>query len=439
MKTFSRHRVPVGIAAVLATMVAGSAHAGDVMAAWGRNGATTPFSAVWDYATETWGGATAMSDVGAEPYWVMMKSCPTRDEKIAVTQCQAKDINIQVYDGCAWGAATEVCEDVEYDLSRNVDVAYEQVSGDALVVYWDKAAADMGYVTWDGTTLSGETNFGEPGDKRTRWVTLYPNPTSNEIIAVTRNDDAKTHAITWDGSAWEAGWTELGSTSKKKEYEGYALAYESLSGDALVVYDEDATTPRYQTWNGASWSGESDCPDIVKKAYYIRMAADPSSDEIICATLDEDHDINVFVWNGSGWGATLEIEDASDPREERSFDVAYEYGGNEALIVYYEKDQTELRYRTWNGSAWSAEQIGTDLVEKKKHFIQVQRSCCRLDEIFIAATDEGKDIELLRWDGSTMSGTTAIETDWGGDKATEMLMLAVPERPAIVTWQEVSP
>jgi hypothetical protein len=407
------------------------------MIAFSQSGSNLPQFSLWDGSS--WGSPADTSSVGANPYWVVLRNCPTRDETACATLDADEDVNVMFYDGSAWTGATEVCTNTGQTTNRNFDMAYESRLGKLLLVYFNNAPGQkkIKYVTYDGTALSSESDLLMPGGGGgVSYMTLHPRPYGNEIMLLAAASPQKLAAAAWNGFAW-GSWNTFNDTIETLAEESYALAYESNSGEGLVTYSmKDVTSPKYRTWNGTAWSVESSMPDLGDVAYWIRLVPDPSSDEILFAALDEGSDITVLVWNGSAWGSILEVEANAQYYDRRQFDLAYENGGNEALLVYHESGQSSLRYRTWDGSSWSTEQIGPD-IGQDAHTIQL-RTGTLAGEILIAVSDAGNDLELLRWDGSSLSASTQISTNHGGAADVEPFMLVIPADAPLrsINWRE---
>ncbi len=400
--------------------------------------ATRVHVSTWDGSF--WSAPSALSNVDKEPTFVVLRNCPKRNEMALGTIDGDRDVNLFLHDGTSWSSAVELCIDTDDPQDqRPFDLHYEQDSGDLLIVHWDKVSEKVAYRTYDGTTLSGQSVLALPSNKRMRWLALYPRRRSDEIMLVALNDDKELYTSLWNGTSW-GSVVMVEANTGYKEHECFDLAYEGRSGDILLVYAENGMVePRYRTWTGSGWSAQGLLPSVEKKQRWLRLAADRASDEVLFACLDDDKDINVNVWDGSAWGTNLEIEDDIDKNDRRPFDLAYEKGGGEGLIVYGQKDQFALRYRTWDGSAWSLEQIGADIGNKTR--VIALTTGVEADEIFILASDESDTLDFVRWDGSSMSLASELEGTFSKADKTEPFMLATPtsERWRIIRWVEVDP
>jgi len=399
------------------------------MIVFSRSSSNTLYSSTW--SGSAWGSVSSVASVGANAHYVVLRNCPTRNETACLAQDTNYDVNVLFHNGSSWSSPVEISSDVREPEDRNCDLAYEQSSGDCLIVYYDGSEGNFGYRTYNGTSLSSETDLTLSGLNESEMIMLYPKPESNQImmvvIAITSAGDPAIYARLWNGSSW-GSWSTIETSGVSNDDECAAFAWETDSGDGLIVYGESgSSSPRYRTFNGTSWSSESSLPSTGATPYWIRLVADPASDEILFGGLDSSLDLNVNAWNGSSWGTNSEVETNMMSYSRREFDIAYEGGGGRAVMCYVEKDTNRLRYRTRNTSNWSNEQTGVDLGDTPQ-IVQLQTGF-NAGEVFIAATDAGNDIELIRWNGSSMSSKTRIEDNSGGAAHTENFMISVPTAP----------
>lgn len=414
---------------------------GTTLAAFSRNGSDQPRYSIWNGSA--WGVNTAMPDIGAEANHVVLRSCPTRAEVMFVAQDASQDVNVLFFDGSSWGSVAQVCSDTGETDNRAYDAAYEQTSGDGLIVYWKDSSDQVGYRTWNGTSVSSENLLSLSGATDANQLALYARPGTDDIILLVQNTsggDYRLSASVWNGTTW-GSWSHLNTDIESDDTECFSLAFESLSTHALVVYVESGDfSPHYRTWNGTSWSSQSSMPSIGEKGKWLRLAADPTSDTILFGALDDDEDLNVNQWNGSSWGSNSQLEDEVGTKDRRAFDIAFENGGASALIVYAQENSDRPRYRIWNGSAWGSEQNGPDLNDHVKCIFATTGAAA--GQVFIAAKDNGNDIHLMQWNGSSIPGETRIETTYGGpDKAEQVMIGAAPGTsiPRLVNWYYVEP
>lgn len=385
-----------------------------------RSGSNQPRTSTW--SGSSWSSSAAITSVGQQANWVVMKTCPTRNETVCVTLDQDDDVNVQFHNGSSWGSVTEVCTNTTQNVYRCIDVAYEQSSGDMLLVYWRSASSRIGYRTYSGSSVSSESTL-TPSDSATvNWMALVAKPGSDEITLLCLNTSNRLYAYTWNGSSFGSS-TTLTTSAQTNTAECFAGAYETRSGDLLVVYSESGTTsPRYRTYTG-TWSSQLTAPNVGAGTYWVRLAADPLSDRILFGSLDSDADVNVNEWSGTAWGTNAEVEVSSSYTDRRCFDVAYDPAGCNAVAVYTD-GTTTMRYRTWNGAFWSPEYAGPNFSAAINILQAVPGS--RAGEIIVVGSNSTPNVRVCQWDGEYMSSLTTLESSSGGLATSENFMFTSP-------------
>ncbi|MCK4871381.1 MAG: hypothetical protein KAS72_01535 [Phycisphaerales bacterium] len=411
---------------------------------------TTPGYSLWDGSS--WSPAQDMPALPNTTQHIRLAKCPTRAEIAGLFQIHNYQAYFLWFDGTSWSSPTEVSSDISdggeagsQKRMRLCDVAYERMSGDGLIVY--NECGSLKYQTFVGSALSGETTFLSTSDIAS--VELFSDPQSDRIFLLCVNDKDDLKVNIWSGTAW-GGFTTLGTVDHSLYNSGndkrpYCLMFEARSGDALVVYCDSTSRTKFQTYDGG-WSGENIVGDIGGKGAWVRLARNPTNDTIVLAVADQSKDINVNIWNGSTWatdasGGMTEIETNLKDINYRPFDVAIEPGTNRALIVWGEKDQDALRYRTWSGSSWSSESLGTTVGNQA---YQVRLSPGQsAGEMFILTRDGDEDTNAIIWDGSSMSIATELATDSHGSGEYHNIALATPhvalQMAHITLWTESEP
>src|SRR3990172_1989769 len=132
----------------------------DGMLAYGFGTNQTPTYRIWSGATQTWSTNYSTNSVGGTIEWVWLAAAPTRDEFILVTADDQDDINVQInasHGGTnCWGNGTSCNVVLEVNATsittdtRKAHVAYENLSGDAMVVYSDGTPVPKMRI-WNGT------------------------------------------------------------------------------------------------------------------------------------------------------------------------------------------------------------------------------------------------------------------------------------------------
>ncbi len=340
----------------------------------------------------------------------MLRAAPTRNEIILVTQDSDHDIKAQVWNGTAWANSVILSAGgAKGDQYRSFSIAYEQTNGRALVVYRKSSALTTPYYRiWNGISWSAEAaapDFGAGGD--IAWLHLTAKTGSNEIMLAGLKDNNDLFAVVWDGSAW--GSVTTIETEALCDYQCFDVAYERNSGEALIAYRESSgTTPRYRTYSGGSWSGEASANDVGGAPQWLRLSTNPvaTSNSIVMAVLDDQRDLNVQVWNGASWGATVELDADLETSSKRAFDVAFQSNGT-AIIVYGEASDSLPTYRVL-GSSWTAASKAVN-VGGSPVWIVLAANTVANDLIMLASEDDNNDLSVQRWTGSAWGDYAEVE------------------------------
>ncbi len=401
---------------------------------YATSGSNQPRYRFWNGTA--WGGQQSANSIGAQPVWVVVRSCPTRFEYALATVDNQSDINLQFYSG-AWGSVTELCTDTGTFSTRCMDMAYESQSGDLLIVYWNAASGKLGYRTANALGVSSQSLVTLPTSATADWIALRPSVKSDEITVLVMNNSKFLYALRWDGSGF-GSVTTITSSGYSTSWQGFDAAYESASGDVLLCYTVGSSAaPKYRKRSGTTWSAEASMPALSKEARWIRLEPAPSGNSVLFGAADDDADLRVCWWSGSAWGTMLKLDKKVSSEMPRPFDIGFEPSASRAVVVYAESGMQVMRRRAWNGSAWSAEESGCNVGDNLR-LIQLRSGA---GGVFGACLDEGRDVHEFRWDGSNLLGGTQMTGDVGGDPNNrECFSICVPTVRAgirIIRWREV--
>ncbi len=395
----------------------------NAMVVYGYKDNAQPYCRTWQ--GDSWSSSQLAGDIGAtEPKWILNGYCPTRTEVAVCTLDNAEDVNLQFYDGSSWSTVTELTSATVQNSERCIGMAYEQLSGDLLIAYRSSGSTELRFRTYNGVALSNESSLTLPYDSGLKWVRLTPKPGSDEILLVTLDANKDVNAAIWNGVTWTDA-IGLETNAKAAGDEGITAAYEGLSGHAVVAWTEtNLYAFQYRVWDGAAWSAEAATPLMgTNEPRWVHMASDPSSDEIILGSLNGSNEVNFVVWDGDVWGAPLLVENQTPDADKRSFDVAYENGGGEALAVWGRGGEDNFFYRTWDGAAWSAEQAGPGLNDRLK-FAQLVTGLAP-GQIFVTLLDASTagTLNSFLWTGGALNDLGILDSSIAGSNAQEAFMV----------------
>ncbi|MBU0980928.1 MAG: hypothetical protein KJ709_09065 [Nanoarchaeota archaeon] len=241
------------------------------------------------------------------------------------------------------------------------------------------------------------------------WIELAPGPGGNLLMA-TLDESHDVNAQLWDGETW-LDRVELTSASKNS-YHAFDAAYESRSGDAMVVYTDlsglssEDMIPRYNIYDG-KWSEQLRANSVNGFIYTIGMASNPVRDEMMLVTNDIVSDLNVQVWDGDKWGDVTELT-SNSYNVGQPFDIAYESLSGRGLIAFTDKKSKNVYYAIVEDGVVGEVMPGPDLKEYGRMFSLIPDP--KSDGMILLVLDHGKDTHVLLWDGQAWEDLGEVAT-----------------------------
>jgi len=352
----------------------------------------------------------------------VLQGSPKKKEMIMGTLDAASDINLAVWDGTSWGNLKEFTESSNAAF-KCIDIAYENLSGRGLVVGRYAGDGDVRYNIWDDNawvfaTAKIDANLA-PTSSLT-YIDMDSKPNSNEILIGLAQFTYDLKVVQWDGSSF-IDHGEIDTDMEHRGLGGIEIVYEQQSGHALILWGHSkAHQIYYSVWNGAALSAVNLLPDFGNDPKVIRAAADPTSDYIFVAAVDDRNDLNVAVWDGDAWIDSREISTGVIDNISQVFDVAWEYTGEDVLVAWppWEAD-SKIRYFRWRkGTALAdhAVQIGPHFVESSPTRVRLH-PISSTEKIILLAKNFTNEMHYSLWTGNTFLGDPAIllESSLGGE------------------------
>lgn len=378
----------------------------EAMLVYGEGVATIPRYRLWDGSS--WGTEGTINDIDSTLRWAVVRAGTTREEYVAGTLGTDADLNLHVYSTGAWGSATEFTTSAGINSTRGFDIAYETLSGDAMVVYCDGDTAPS-YRIWDGSSWSSETGITSNLTDDCRWVTLASHPATDEIALIMRGVAGDLYEVLiWNATTSTWANSSTFGTSRNSTYSGQDIMYESQSGNILAVAPSPGGGPNrfvYNAWTG-SWTGGT-TQTIDGRLYWAQLAQDPLSDEIVMCYQNDNSDVQAITWSGTAWATDTEFTGTANADTDPGFACVYD-ADNDAVGAY--ADGTNTDYRLWNGTSWSG--TGSTIL-----------SLGTTDTMQLIRTGDGTvlgtffdggandSLESATWDGSSWTTTGTLESD----------------------------
>lgn len=321
------------------------------------------------------------------------------------------------------------------------------VGGDAILVYLDNTSASTDdqpeYRTYTdssnsfGSETNMTTSFTDTQDAKT--FKIKTSPTKQEAIAGYVDNGGTLRILCFDGTTWSSEWTAtVGGTGTNDQR--FGIAYETNTGDALVVYSTNTATSNemaYRTKAGSDGCGSANWPAATNITaartdgivHWIRMEGSPvaSSNNIAVAWADNASDLSAMVWTGAGFtiaepAAALEtnLERVSASQDVQSFDIAFESTSGELMVVWGLSQATSctagtsiattncIRYAMYTTS-WSAVAVIPTVADPATN-IDISANPDS-NELVIAALDNSQgDLSTAHWSGSVWIGRANVDT-----------------------------
>jgi hypothetical protein len=230
----------------------------------GMDGLSSPKSRSWDGDTALWSEESEMPNAGNSVLFARVAYCPIQQrsfEKIVVTLSEEGYLDAYVYDGSSWVTTNnlgQVWMSQPTLATRPYDVAYETVSGEALLVYETVVGGgtkDLAYRTWSFKTGWSQEKYYDDSDHASKitvtYVDLTSVPNSDNIgVAYIDGSNNDANAMIWDSSAFSNVLELTGSISIATE-ECISISPET-SGAIVAVAGEGG----FVKWSSftTSWS-----------------------------------------------------------------------------------------------------------------------------------------------------------------------------------------
>jgi len=385
----------------------------------------------WDGSA--WDGTeTELPTAGSPVRWVRIAYSPLVAkyyEKIIVTLSDDGYLGAYVWTGSSWSITNDVgFVGTTANAYRPFDIAYEKTKGRAILVYGISSpdpAKDLAYRIWDGFSWSAESYIDDSGlasDVQYYWVALASKPTSgtNEIslIALEGTTSAgSVRAWIWNGASWG---NELGlEMDTIKPREDIAVAYETLSGNAMFVWGDDLAN-RYdsQRWLGSAWEGIERIAmgPISGDPGWITLKSDPASNRIMLLSVDIVNDLRTSDWNPTTWTVHALHDDTVDYGSQRCADGDWEPTGSKYLMVYGTTAEF-VEWKTWtSASGWStSSSVAAASTHRWVQLRRNQRDVVGDVKILGSMLNNNVDLGAMKWDGATLTniGNSTFTTDTG--------------------------
>ncbi|MGD8262131.1 MAG: hypothetical protein PVG70_03285 [Desulfobacterales bacterium] len=329
--------------------------------------------------------------------------------------------------------ATVATMGVSQDSVVNQSYVQYIIPSNVFTIYGTSYSPNPKYRRLIGAQWTDLTNIPAASAPMIHWAELEGCPIRKEIVAglIDSNDDIQ--FMVWDGTAW--GYQLSFATNAEMNYKCFDIAYESQSGNALVVGRYDGSTMvRYNVWDGTAWLYASAQPAFNLASGALRlvtMASCPGNDDILIATVNWNNELQLFRWNGAAFTDLGVIESSTDTDKHGIAQIVYEQQSGDALILWAARGA--VRYLVWNGAALGTENTASGFINDV--FVLRAAADPTSDTIVVAGIDKFYDITVAVWDGDAWIDYREVETSCANN-AVQALDVAweASGEDAVVAW-----
>lgn len=286
-------------------------------------GTTAPSWRNYSNASDNFGTLMGMP-VGANARNWATAVAANKTELIAGYTDNAGTLRIFCFDGNTWTSEWSAAVGGT-GTTRRFDIAYENNSGKAMVVYSTNTGTtnELAYRTKTGGcgvgNWSAVTNLDPVRTSGiVHWVKLAEDRRSgqNTLAMIWADASSDLSTLMWNGTNWvnePAAVTEasLEIVATPQDIEDFDVEFESLTGNVMIVWANSAGANgtngvRYRRCTGGTasctWGAVTTPPTFSDDATSLDLAANPASDQMVFASIgNAANDLQYGYWSGSTW------------------------------------------------------------------------------------------------------------------------------------------
>lgn len=327
------------------------------------NGGPNTFYQVW--TGTAYNTRVSMDGTPADSRWFKEVSSPKTGEKlVAVLDNVGPDVlYVFRWSGTSWGSGPEVTVNSgttsSMDISRMMDITYEELSGEALFVYSKGTGTTLYYQTrtpgssgsWSGEqTAATISSF-------TRWVRMKPQFESDTILVGYLTDLERVGALIWDGSTNTFGdqlSDASGTQTATSDEQAFDVAIETSSGTPMIFWGTTGNNLVYREFTGGTWQAEATATSgFTNDLDWVFAASDPvsTSNNISISMQDGTSCVaRMGIWTGSAISMNGTTPACASVSTNNLVDTAFENTGGRAMFVLIPNDGADddnIEWWTW--------------------------------------------------------------------------------------------
>jgi len=420
----------------------------DGLIVYGNDSAATPFWNSYTNSSNVFGTKVILPTSIDSPRNLIIKTSPQKTEAIAGTVTSSGVLYIYCFNGSTWTQDWSVSVGGTAN-TRRFDIAYETNSGNAVVLYStnNSNTNELNFKTKKGSdgcgNWSASTNYDPLRTSGVvQWVKMASNPQNNLIATAWADSNSDLSASIWNGSTFQnepSSITEssLEFISTSQDVDDFDLAYESLSGDLMLVWANSSgrngvNGARYRICSSNSatctWGSVTTPPTFSDDATNLDLSANPNSDEMVFASIgNAGADLQIGYWSGTSWTnmANVDTSTQSPLAGTKLVATGWLTSGTttRSIITYNDSNTTNIGWYVGNLGTFTPQSdftVSPNFAKPQKWY-EITINPQNKDQLMFVVSDNNSDLFAKRlimtstpaftWTNS--DGGAAIETNLG--------------------------
>jgi hypothetical protein len=217
-------------------------------------------------------------------------------------------------------------------------------SSKGLAVWSDASGGIPKASQWDG--LANGPVLPTVATNNWKIITSASHPEGRSAIVLGVDANGVIQGERWTGTEWESlpALTLVNPTSSVRQ--GFAVAYEQNSGNAMVVWSDGAKL-QYTIYKGQGWT-----PATAVDTYTgaipqrLQIAAQPKGNQLLLTVSDDNFHDRALTWDGNSWGNEVDLDSSNGTfSQQLALSPVYEAKSGNAMVVYGKANDNLIYYR----------------------------------------------------------------------------------------------
>ncbi|HEX6810987.1 MAG TPA: Ig-like domain-containing protein [Planctomycetota bacterium] len=415
----------------------------DVRLFYGEGSVRQPRVRTWDDVGASWSAEGTALPAGSTIQWTQHVVSPLLNDiglcAVLSVNGSSTELDMLRWNGTEWSLDwTSTSIAAAHAQKRGFDLAFEQSTGDALVVYSNNTNQPRYRTRVNGAWSAEAAVSTAPLAGVVQWVQLAARPGSSEIVLCYSDSISDLAVLVWSGTAWTAATSSVLETNLKTNSSTAAIsnrvfdvAYEATTGDVLVAWSRSAANGFWYSTKAAgsnTWSvpAQQSAAPTSGIPHFVDLASEPGGSRIACCalSLDGQERLGLATWTGSAWVNAGEydaqIRDV-DNTATGDFPAAVAWVGSSgtAVCVYADDETGTLDWVSWTAAGGWVVQSDVAIAGKGYTESVDLQAFANVADVMLVVADSNSDLYAL-----TCDGTAWTITNGGGTLETSLPSLA---------------